>query len=89
VKTFWARERSPARCISITAKHAQFDLLFVASLELILRPACIGVNVHGCRAAMSAAILDRCQERLYADDIHDAREIVGEYVQGHLGRNFR
>jgi hypothetical protein len=33
--------------------------------------------------------LDRRQERLYADDIHDAREILGEYVQRHLGRNFR
>jgi predicted DNA-binding protein YlxM (UPF0122 family) len=32
---------------------------------------------------------DRCQERLYADDIHDAREIIGEYVQGHFGRNLR
>src|SRR5689334_22569345 len=25
VKTFWARERSPARCISIMTKHGQFD----------------------------------------------------------------
>src|SRR5215510_248580 len=33
--------------------------------------------------------LDRCQERLYANDIHDAREIISEYVQGHLGRNLR
>src|SRR6516165_3554874 len=36
-----------------------------------------------------ASCLDRCQERLYAHDIHDAREIIGEYVQGHLGRNLR
>jgi hypothetical protein len=40
----WLREnvwrwRSPARPISITPKHAQFDDLLVASLELILRPA--------------------------------------------------
>ena len=32
---------------------------------------------------------DRCQERFYANDIHDARKIIGEYVQGHLGRNLR
>jgi hypothetical protein len=32
---------------------------------------------------------DRCQERLYTDNIHGAREIIGEYVQGHLGRNLR
>src|SRR6266513_1908874 len=34
-------------------------------------------------------VLDRGQERLHADDVHDAREIVGEHVQGHLGRNLR
>jgi hypothetical protein len=26
---------------------------------------------------------------LLENDIHDAREIIGEYVQGHLGRNLR
>ena len=39
--------------------------------------------------AVQPLCLDRCQERLYADDIHDAREIIGEHVQGHLGRNLR
>jgi hypothetical protein len=24
---------------------------------------------------------------LDADDVHDAREVVGQYVQGHLGSN--
>ncbi len=38
---------------------------------------------------MSAPMPDRCQERLYTDDVHDAREIIGEYVQGHRGRNLR
>ena len=27
----------------------------------------------------------RRQERLDAHDVHDAREVVGQYVQGHLG----
>src|ERR1700704_611870 len=31
--------------------------------------------------------LDCHQEGLHPDDVHDAREIVGEHVQGHLGRN--
>jgi hypothetical protein len=29
------------------------------------------------------------QERLDTEDVYDAREIVGEHVQGHLGRNLR
>src|SRR5258707_7186271 len=32
---------------------------------------------------------DRRHERLHADDVHDPREIVGEHVQCHLGRNLR
>ena len=31
----------------------------------------------------------RCQEPLHANDVHDPREIVGEHVQCHLGRNLR
>ena len=29
------------------------------------------------------------QKRLNTHDVHDPREIVGKYVQGHLGTNFR
>src|SRR6266436_2368609 len=29
----------------------------------------------------------RRQQRLDAHDVHDAREVVGQYVQGHLGSN--
>ena len=28
-------------------------------------------------------------ERLNAEDVHDAREIVGQYMQGHLGGHAR
>ena len=32
---------------------------------------------------------DRCQQRRCTDDIHDARQIVGEYAQRHLARDLR
>jgi hypothetical protein len=32
---------------------------------------------------------DRCQQRPCADDIHDARQIVGEYAERHLARDLR
>jgi hypothetical protein len=34
-------------------------------------------------------LLHRRQEGLDTNDVHDAREIVGEYMQGHLGATFR
>src|SRR5215470_20324749 len=37
---------------------------------------------------MLPSCTDCREERLYPNDIHDAREIVGEHVQGHLGRDF-
>ena len=33
--------------------------------------------------------LDRRDEGLHPEDVHDPREIVGEHMQGHLGRNLR
>ena len=32
---------------------------------------------------------DRCQQSLCTDNVHDARQIVGEYAEGHLARDFR
>src|SRR5260370_1403050 len=32
---------------------------------------------------------DRCQQRPCTDDIHDARQIVGEHAERHLARNLR
>ena len=32
---------------------------------------------------------DRRHERLYADDVHDTRQIIGEHVQCHLAGNLR
>ena len=31
---------------------------------------------------------DRCEERFDTDDVHHAREVVGEHVQRHLSRHF-
>jgi hypothetical protein len=85
VKTFWA-VAEPGETRLNNAEQAQFDVLFVASLEI---NRCIVVNVPDAVRRCQPLCLDRCQERLYTDDIHDAREIIGEYVQGHLGRNLR
>jgi hypothetical protein len=41
-----------------------------------------GSSAAACKGA--ALRLDRCHERPDADNIHDAREIVGKHVQGHL-----
>jgi hypothetical protein len=55
-----------------------------------------GQSLRGQRQAVSAVLVlwkareaartcpDRCDQRLGANDIHDAREIVGEDVQRHL-----
>ncbi len=32
---------------------------------------------------------DRCQQRPCTDDIHDARQVVGEYAERHLARDLR
>jgi hypothetical protein len=48
----WLRENvlgavaEPSEVDVNNAEQAQFDVLFIASLELILRPACIVVNVR-------------------------------------------
>jgi hypothetical protein len=39
--------------------------------------------------AVSAAMRGSLPGALYADDIHNAREIIGECVQGHFGSNLR
>ena len=46
------------------------------------------VPIWQCRAfigAMLPSCPDCGQERLHPEDVHDAGEVVGEHVQGHLG----
>ena len=43
--------------------------------------------MRGFVRATLPSCLDCRQKGLHPDDVHDAREIVGEHVQGHLGRN--
>src|SRR5580693_428735 len=40
-------------------------------------------------ALSSGRYADRRDKRLDAHDVHDAREVIGEHVQGHLGGNLR
>jgi hypothetical protein len=44
---------------------------------------------HGAHYSTRFSRPDRHQERFDADDVHHAREVVGEYVQRHLGRHIR
>src|SRR5258708_12780567 len=39
-------------------------------------------------AMTRSSSLDRREERLDTDDVHHAREVVGEHVQRHLSRHF-
>jgi hypothetical protein len=66
----------------------QFDDYQVRNRERFL-PNKTWLDPVALRQSNPPLCLGRCQERLYTDDIHDAREIIGEYVQGHLGRNPR
>jgi hypothetical protein len=45
-----------------------------------------GADAH---ADAQPSRLDRRDEGLHAEDVHDPGEIVGEHVQGHLGGNLR
>ena len=45
-----------------------------------------GADAH---ADTQPSRLDRRDEELHAEDVHDPGEIVGEHVQGHLGGNLR
>jgi hypothetical protein len=42
---------------------------------------------HDAHNSTSSSRPDCHQERLDADDVHYAREVVGEYVQRHFGRD--
>ena len=42
---------------------------------------------HGAHNSTRSSRPDRHQERLDADDVHHARDVVGEHVQRHLGRH--
>jgi hypothetical protein len=61
----------------------------LSELSLTRRQTAVGdLGLSRFGGAMLPSCTDCREERLYSDDIHDAREIVGEHVQGHLGRNF-
>src|SRR6202171_3859840 len=44
---------------------------------------------HGAHNGTRSSSPDRREERFDTDDVHHAREVVGEHVQRHLGRHLR
>jgi len=72
VKTFWPRETGDAKLNLACCRNGELES------RLFARSAVSGgADAHPSR-------LDRRDERLHAEDVHDLREIVGEHVQGHL-----
>ena len=52
-------------------------------------PSAVSDLVAPMHADTQRSRLDRRDEGLHAEDVHDPGEIVGEHVQGHLGGNLR
>ena len=67
-------------------RQAQLSILsqLQAGIDVAARSA-----VSDLVAPTQPSRLDRRDEGLHAEDVHDPREIVGEHVQGHLGGNLR
>jgi hypothetical protein len=56
--------------------------------RLLMRiPAVLRGSATGYSTCLRRLCPHRRQQRLDAHDVHDAREIVGQYVQGHLSSN--
>ena len=54
----------------------------------LVSPGPLGQGRTVCATATEACF-DSCDERLHTNDVDHPREIVGEYVQGHLGSYLR
>src|SRR5262249_19021151 len=60
----------------------------LSELSLTRRQTAVGdLDCRDFDGANAPSCADCREERFYPNDIHDAREIVGEHVQGHFGRN--
>src|SRR5262249_53783965 len=83
--TSWARTASAS---TINARAGSW--LCENALAGALTP-CNWEASSNCKRFFSGARLcpDCRHERLNAEDVHNAREIVGQYVQGHLGGDAR
>ena len=79
VKTFRPRETGDAKLNLACCRKLLAGIEVVCPIR---RERCGGADAHPSR-------LDRRDERLDAEDVHDPGEIVGEHVQGHLGGNLR
>jgi hypothetical protein len=56
---------------------------FLFGMFLLRNPAVLGGSATGYGASLQRLCPHRRQERLDAEDVHDAREIVGQHVQCH------
>src|SRR5882762_5238344 len=82
-KTARNRERSAS-----TRRSEQiFALSSPESTRAQARATLSDLNDHMMRTSTSCSRPDCHQERLDADDVYYAREVVGEYVQRHFGRD--
>jgi hypothetical protein len=61
--------------------------LFCLERLLMRIPAVLRGSATGYSTCLRRLCPHRRQQRLDAHDVHDAREIVGQYVQGHLSSN--
>ena len=83
VKTYRPRETGDAKLNLACYRNCELESTWLArSVVSDLVAADAHADSHPSR-------LDRRDEGLHAEDVHDPREIVGEHVQGHLGGNLR
>ncbi len=79
VKTVRPRDTGDAKLNLACYRNCELEIDVVCPVR---RERSGGADAHPSR-------LDRRDERLHAEDVHDPGEIVGEHVQGHLGGNLR
>src|SRR5260370_15945780 len=79
--------RNRGRSASTRRSEHIFALSSPESTRAQARAALSDLNGHTMHISTSSSRPDCHQERLDADDVHYAREVVGEYVQRHFGRD--
>jgi hypothetical protein len=83
------RSKAASDWLASTLKRADWLFLRSRGLETLLKlPEVILSDLETPKTTRSSSP-DRRQERLHADDVHHAREIVGKHVQRHLRGDLR
>ena len=79
-------------CENVSAegdRRRQTELSMLSQLRAGIDVVCPVRRERSGGADAHPSRLDRRDERLHAEDVHNPGEIVGEHVQGHLGGNLR